>query len=69
MLLLRCAKYSSKKSRFIENQKAKGLLSNLGIITPLSKVPSLRLYFVIYFYCMFLLILYFVLDASLTIFI
>ena len=27
-----------KKSRFIKNQEAKGLLSNLGIRTPLSKV-------------------------------
>ena len=31
----------SKKSRFIKNQEAKGLLSNLGIRTPLSKVPLL----------------------------
>ena len=31
----------SKKSRFIKNQEAKGLLSNLGIKTPLSKVPIL----------------------------
>ena len=31
----------SKKSRFIKNQKAKGLLINLGIKTPLSKVPIL----------------------------
>ena len=30
---------SSKKSRFIKNQEAKGLLSNLGVRTPLSKVP------------------------------
>ena len=30
-----------KKSRFIKNQEAKGLLSNLGIRTPLSKVPVL----------------------------
>ena len=29
------------KSRFIKNQEAKGLLSNLGIRTPLSKVPIL----------------------------
>ena len=29
----------TKKSRFIKNQEAKGLLSNLGIRTPLSKVP------------------------------
>ena len=31
----------SKKSRFIKNQEAKGLLSNLGVRTPLSKVPIL----------------------------
>ena len=30
-----------KKSKFIKNQAAKGLLSNLGIKTPLSKVPLL----------------------------
>ena len=29
----------SKKSRFIKNQEAKGLLSNLGVKAPLSKVP------------------------------
>ena len=31
----------SKKSRFIKNQEAKGLLSNSGIRIPLSKVPIL----------------------------
>ena len=31
----------SKKSRFIKDQEAKGLLSNLGVTTPLSKVPIL----------------------------
>ena len=41
MLLLKCAKCGSKKSRLIKNQEAKGLLSNLGIRTPLSKVPVL----------------------------
>ena len=30
-----------KKSRFIKNQEAKGLLSNLGIRTPLNKIPIL----------------------------
>ena len=39
MLLSNCAIFNSKKSRFIKNQEAKGLLSNLGIRTPLSKVP------------------------------
>ena len=41
MLLSKCAKCGSKKSRFIKNQEEKGLLSNLDIRTPLSKVPFL----------------------------
>ena len=41
MLLSKCAICSSKQSRFIGNQEAKGLLSNLVIRTPLSKVPIL----------------------------
>ena len=41
MILSKCAICGSKKSRFIKNQEAKGLLSNLGIRTPLSKVPIL----------------------------
>ena len=41
MILSKCAICGSKKSRFIKNQEAKGLLSNLGINTPLSKVPIL----------------------------
>ena len=41
MLLSKCAICDSKKLRFIKNQEAKGLLSNLGIRTPLSKVPIL----------------------------
>ena len=41
MVLSNCAKCGSKKSRFIKNQEAKELLSNLGIRTPLSKVPIL----------------------------
>ena len=32
-------KIGIKKSRFIKNQEANGLLSNLGNKTPLSKVP------------------------------
>ena len=39
MIFSKCAICDGKKSRFIKNQKAKGLLSNLGIRTPLSKVP------------------------------
>ena len=41
MVLSNCAICNSKKSRFIKNQEAKGLLSNLGIRTPLSKVSIL----------------------------
>ena len=41
MLLSNCAICNSKKSRFIKNEEAKGLLSNLGIRIPLSKVPIL----------------------------
>ena len=41
MLLSKCAICDSKKARFIRNQEAKGLLSNLGVRTPLSKVPIL----------------------------
>ena len=33
--------YSSKKSRFMKEQKASGLLSSLGIKTPLNKNPLL----------------------------
>ena len=35
----------SKKSRFIKVYQAMGLLSNLGIKTPLSKVPLLNVLF------------------------
>ena len=38
-----CAKSESKKSRFIKEQQAMGILSNLGIKTPLSKVPLLNI--------------------------
>ena len=41
ILLSKCAMCGSKKSRFIKNQEAKRLLSNLGLRTPLSKVPLL----------------------------
>ena len=41
MVLTKCAICGSKKSRFIKNQEAKGLLSNLGLRTPFSKVPIL----------------------------
>ena len=41
MILSKCAICGSKKSRFIKNQEEKWLLSNLGLRTPLSKVPLL----------------------------
>ena len=37
----KCAVCGNKKSRFMKEQEAKGLLNNLGIRTPLSKVPLL----------------------------
>ena len=45
MIQSNCAICSSKKSRFIKEQKALGILSNLGIKTPLSKVPLLNILF------------------------
>ena len=41
MILPKCAICKSKKSKFIKEQQAKGLLSNLGIRTPLNKIPLL----------------------------
>ena len=35
----KCSNCKNKKSRFVKEQEAKGLLSNLGIKTPLSKIP------------------------------
>ena len=45
MIQSNCANCGSKKSRFIKEQKAMGILSNLGIKTPLSKVPLLNILF------------------------
>ena len=41
MILSKCAICGSKKSRFIKHREAKGLLSKLGIKTPLNKMPIL----------------------------
>ena len=41
MLLSKCAICGSRKSIFIKKQDAKGILSSLGIKTPLSKIPLL----------------------------
>ena len=45
MIQSNCATCGSKKSRFIKEQQAMGLLSNLGIRTTLSKVPLLNVLF------------------------
>ena len=41
MILSKCTSCGSRKSRFIKNQEAKELLSNLGLTTLVSKVPIL----------------------------
>ena len=41
MVLSKSVICGSKKSKFIKNQEAKGLLSKLGIKTPFSKLPIL----------------------------
>ena len=45
MIQSNCETCSSKKFRFIKEQQAMGSLSNLGIKTPLSKVPLLNILF------------------------
>ena len=39
ILSSKCTVCGSKKSKFIKQQEEKGLLSNLGLKAPLSKVP------------------------------
>ena len=41
IILPTCAICGSKKSKFIKEQEAKGLLSDLGLRTPLNKIPVL----------------------------
>ena len=41
----KCYVCEIKKSRFVKGQEAKGLLSNLGIRTPLSRIPLLNVLF------------------------
>ena len=38
----KCSDSRIKKSKFVKEQEAKGLLSNLGIKTPLSKLPFIK---------------------------
>ena len=41
----KCPVCGIKKSRFVKEQEATGLLSNLEIKTPLSKIPLLNILF------------------------
>ena len=41
----KCSACGTKKSRFVKEQNAKGLLSQLGIKTPLSKISLLNVLF------------------------
>ena len=41
IILSTCAICGSKKSKFIKEQEAKGLLSSLGLRTPLNEIPVL----------------------------
>ena len=41
----KCSDCGNKKSRFVKEHEAKGILSELGIKTPLSKVLLLNLLF------------------------
>ena len=45
IMLSKCAICNNKKSTFIKEQEARGLLSNLGIQTPLSKNPLFNVLF------------------------
>ena len=44
----KCSVCGTKKSRFVKEQDAKGLLSQLGIKTPLSKISLLNVLFEVY---------------------
>ena len=41
----KCSICGNENSRFIKEQEAKGLLSSLGIKTPLSNIPGLNILF------------------------
>ena len=41
----KCAECRIKTSRFVKEQEAKWLMSNLGIKTPLSKIPLVNVFF------------------------
>ena len=43
MVLSKCSVCNRKKSKFVKEQEAKGLLTSIGIKTPLSQIPLLGL--------------------------
>ena len=43
MLMSKCSICGNKKSRFVKEQQAEGILSSLGIRTPLSNIPGLNI--------------------------
>ena len=45
MLLSKSSICGNKNSRFVKSQEAKGILSSLGIRTPLSNIPGLNTLF------------------------
>ena len=45
MVRTKCSVCGIKKSRFVKEEEAKGVLTNLGIKTPLSKIPLLNALF------------------------
>ena len=45
IMLSKCSVCNNKKFKFIKEQEARGLLSNLGIGTPLSQIPLLNVLF------------------------
>ena len=45
VMLSKCSVCGIKKSKFVKEQEVKGLLSNLGIKTPLSIIPLLSVLF------------------------
>ena len=45
MLLSKCSVCGNKKTRFISKKEGSGILSSLGIKTPLSKMPGLNILF------------------------
>ena len=45
IMLSKCSVCKNKKSRFVKEQEANSLLSDLGINTPFSKIPLLNVFF------------------------